>query len=78
MRGMDTDQSAKLLLEGQKIHYNYLRPHQALNGKTPAEKAGIDLQLKGNKWKELIARGKMTKQRQKPDNHAKSQGEDAN
>jgi transposase-like protein len=60
MRGMDTDESAKLLLEGQRIHYNYLRPHQALKGKTPAEKAGIDLKLEGNKWKELIQRGKRT------------------
>jgi hypothetical protein len=25
-----------------------------LNGETPAEKAGIDLQLEGNKWKDLI------------------------
>ncbi len=58
MRGMDTDASAKLLMEGQRIHYNYLRPHQGLGGKTPAEKAGIDLKLEGNKWEELIRRSK--------------------
>lgn len=58
MRGMDTDESAKLLFEGQRIHYNYLRPHMALNGKTPAEKAGIDLKLEGNKWEQLIKRGR--------------------
>src|SRR5712692_5536755 len=58
MRGMDTDESAKRLLEGQRIYYNYLRPHQALNGKIPAEKAGIDLKLEGNKWEELIKRAK--------------------
>jgi hypothetical protein len=31
-----------------------IRPHQALNGKTPAEMAGLDLKLGGNKWKDLI------------------------
>jgi transposase-like protein len=58
MRGLDHDESAKTMLEGNRIYYNYLRPHQALNGKTPAEKAGIDLQLEGNKWEELIKRAK--------------------
>jgi len=58
MRGLDHDASAEKMLEANRIYYNYLRPHQALKGKTPAEKAGIDLQLKGNKWEELIRRGK--------------------
>jgi transposase-like protein len=58
MRGMDTDESAKLLLEGQRIHYNYLRPHSALNGQTPAQKAGIELGLEGNKWESLIKKAK--------------------
>ncbi len=58
MRGLDHDESAEKMLEANRIYYNYLRPHQALGGKTPAEKAGIDLKLKGNKWEELIRRGK--------------------
>ncbi|MBU2101029.1 IS200/IS605 family transposase [Candidatus Micrarchaeota archaeon] len=37
-----------------KNYYNFIRPHQALNGKTPSQKAGIELELKENKWKELI------------------------
>lgn len=61
MRGMDNDKSAETMLEANRIYYNYLRPHQALKGKTPAEKAGIDLQLEGNKWKELIRRGSNSK-----------------
>jgi transposase-like protein len=64
MRGMDTDESAKLLMEGNRIYYNYLRPHQALGSKTPAEKAGIDLRLEGkNPWEELIKRGKRSQRR---------------
>ena len=58
MRGLNHDASAEKMLEANRIYYNYLRPQQALGGKTPAEKAGIDLKLKGNKWEELIKRGK--------------------
>ena len=43
-------------LDGQRIYYNHIRPHQALNGKTPAEAAGINLELEGNKWEAIIHR----------------------
>jgi DNA gyrase/topoisomerase IV subunit A len=36
--------------EGQRIHYNFVKPHTGLEGKTPAENAGLD--VKG--WKKLI------------------------
>ena len=42
------------LIDGQRIYYDYLRPHTALEGKTPAEAAGIELNLQGNKWGALI------------------------
>ncbi len=42
------------IIDGYRIYYNFIRPHQALNGRTPAEEAGINLNLKGNKWLELI------------------------
>lgn len=58
MRGLDNDETAQKMMDANRIYYNYLRPHQALNGKTPAEKAGIDLQLEGNKWGHLIKRAK--------------------
>ena len=38
------------LAEGKRIQYNFVKPHMALDGKTPAQKAG--LQQKG--WKELV------------------------
>jgi len=41
-------------IEGQRIYYDYLRPHAALAGKTPAEAAGIGLNLQENRWKALI------------------------
>jgi len=41
------------ILTGYQISYNYMRPHEFLNGETPAEKTGI--QLKGqNKWLTII------------------------
>ena len=41
------------LAEGARIHYNFVRPHSALEGQTPAEVAGIGVKAK-NKWMELI------------------------
>jgi hypothetical protein len=36
------------------IKGHVIRLHQALNGKTPAEVAGLDIELDENKWKSLI------------------------
>ncbi len=51
MRGlkkMDTP-----ILKGIQIYHNYIRVHSALDGKTPAEQAGIEIEGE-NKWKTLI------------------------
>lgn len=41
------------ILKNCQIYHNYIRGHQALDGRTPAEKCGIV--VKGeNKWKTLI------------------------
>jgi len=39
---------------------NFIRPHQTLNGFTPAEASDINLQLKDNKWLELIKQAEKT------------------
>jgi hypothetical protein len=41
------------LLSGLQIYHNYIRPHMALEGKTPAEVAGIKVEGE-NKWLTLI------------------------
>ena len=41
------------ILSGYQIHHNYIRPHEALNGKTPSEACGIQVEGK-NKWITLI------------------------
>jgi hypothetical protein len=40
--------------QGFKAYYNFVRPNQALSGKTPAEVAGVDLELGENKWLGLV------------------------
>ncbi len=50
-RGWKSSKSA--IAEGQRIYYNFVKPHQALEGKTPAETAGIETKGK-DKWKNLI------------------------
>ena len=40
-RGWKTHKSA--IAEGQRIYYNFVKPHQALDGKTPAEKSNIKI-----------------------------------
>lgn len=41
------------LSEGQRIHYNFVKPHTALEGQTPAERAGVGVEGQ-NKWLELL------------------------
>jgi putative transposase len=51
MRGLKKKRTVVLL--GYQIYHNYIRPHESLDGKTPAEMSGI--QIRGNeKWKTLI------------------------
>ncbi len=50
--------------EGHRIFYNFVRPHMALGEQTPAQAAGIDLGLEGNKWMELITKANAQKTQQ--------------
>jgi transposase-like protein len=36
------------IAEGQRIHYNFVKPHMALAGKTPAEASGMSIEGKTN------------------------------
>lgn len=41
------------ILTGYQIYHNYMRPHEGLNDKTPAEVCGIIVEGQ-NKWKTII------------------------
>lgn len=47
------------LAEGNRIQYNFVKPHIALEGKTPANAAGVE--VRG--WKDLLI---MANKQQKP------------
>lgn len=51
MRGIKKDNSP--VISGYQIYHNYIRPHMGLDGKTPADKAGIKIEGE-NKWITLI------------------------
>lgn len=51
MRGLKRKDTP--ITRGFQIYYNFIKPHQGLNGKTPAQKAGIEISDR-NKWLSLI------------------------
>ena len=51
VRGVKKSESP--LIKGLQIYHNYIRPHMALEGQTPADRAGIRIQGE-NKWMSLI------------------------
>ena len=51
VRGIKKDDS--VIIDGYQLYHNYVRPHMALDGKTPADKAGIIINGE-NKWKTII------------------------
>ncbi len=53
MHGLDHAESAQKTIEAFRIHYNFVREHGSIK-KTPAEEAGIKLDLGQNKIESLI------------------------
>lgn len=54
MRGWKGNKNAQFLLDGYRAYYNCVRPHQALNGLTPSDVAGLLIQNNGNRWLGLV------------------------
>lgn len=50
-RGLKGEETVRTLLEGWVVHYNYVRKHQTLKGKTPAQASGIEMK---NDWYVLV------------------------
>ncbi|HZD33874.1 MAG TPA: hypothetical protein VE130_01605 [Nitrososphaeraceae archaeon] len=49
------------LVDAMRIHYNFIRPHTALENKTLAETAGINLPLGENKVESLMRLAEVNK-----------------
>jgi len=41
------------IVDGHRLYYNYIKPHESLDGKTPSEMAGITIEG-DNKWLTLM------------------------
>ncbi len=52
MWGMKKPETTRVILDGFLVFYNYFRPHESLNDKTPAEVAGIDYPYKN--WLDVV------------------------
>jgi transposase-like protein len=52
MRGFKSKETAQLLLDGWLVHYNFFRPHESLDNKTPAETAGIKFPHRN--WQDIV------------------------
>jgi len=61
MRNLKRAESAEKVLKGFRAYYNYVRPHMALNGHTPAQEAAIPIELGTNRWLDLIRRAARNK-----------------
>ncbi len=66
MRALKNLNTAHRFLDGWLVHYNYLRPHESLDGKTPAEVADIKYTYKN--WNELSRNHKLSDISDKPRN----------
>ena len=59
MRGFHGSlESARAIMKGMEIYYNFVRKHQGIEGKTPSEEAILELCLSTNKWLSLIKMSK--------------------
>ena len=51
MRGVKIEDTP--IVEGHRLYYNFIKPHEALDGRTPSEEAGIKVEGE-NKWLTLM------------------------
>ena len=68
MRGMETMTTAQEYVDGWAFHYNFMRGHEGVRGKTPAEAAGIskpvgpgadniDKRVPWSSWEDIVRLG---------------------
>lgn len=55
LRGLKKRETARLIMDGWLVHYNFFRPHEAIGNRTPAEKAGVRFLFKN--WLDVVKGG---------------------
>jgi len=56
MRGFQNENTAEVMTSAFRNYYNFIKPHNSLNGQTPAQVAGIGVEDNNNKWEGLLKR----------------------
>ena len=54
MRGMQNIETAEIMTSAFRNYYNFIKPHSTIGGITPALKAGIGVEMEGNRWMRLL------------------------
>jgi hypothetical protein len=52
--GLDNAKATQEWIDAIRLHYNFIKPHSAIGGQTPAQAAGIELNLGENKVETLM------------------------
>lgn len=55
MRGMQNRETARLVMDGWLLHYNFFRPHESLGGRTPAQAANVEFPWRT--WRDVVIEG---------------------
>ncbi|MBI2872132.1 MAG: IS1/IS6 family transposase [Chloroflexi bacterium] len=55
MRGMQNIHTARLVMDGWLVHYNFFRPHESLDGATPGRMAKVAYPF--TSWSEVVKHG---------------------
>lgn len=53
MRGLNSNETAQNIIDGERFYYNFIRPHEGLKGNTPASVTGLP-KPEGNPWETYI------------------------
>ena len=53
-RGFKSDETAQQWSDAFRLYRNFIKKHMALNGATPSQIAGIDIQLERYRWLSLL------------------------
>jgi transposase-like protein len=56
MRGFGNSETAEIMTNAFRNYYNFIKPHNSLDGMTPAQACGIGVEESENKWDELLKR----------------------